>query len=410
MRKRILYLAVASIATQIDAGGDIAKKEVMRTPDHAVSNAFKEGSISGQIRLGYIDQDNAIDPDTYTAALGGILKYETGAWSGFNFGLGAYISQKIPFATGDGEEENIDFLTDEGDSYAYVGEAYINYAIENLNIRLGRQLIDTPFADTDDIRMHPNSFEAAIASYTGFEKTTLMGGYVTRWAGFDSGENISEFKKLVYGGDGAFVIGAVNESIENLHLQGWYYSIDGLSDALYADAAYTVTFSETMGLELSGQFADFAQKSDSGLDGNVYGIGASVNVAMATIGASYNDVSGVVSNGFGGGPYLTCMEEMTIDGVEDVEAYRIAIDFDMEKIGLAGLTLSATYGNFKNSLPDNIEIEEVDIAAAYEIDKITAEMSYAMIDDANKNTLADDQDMPYDGGYDRFLARLTYNF
>jgi len=104
------------------------------------------------------------------------------------------------------------------------------------------------------------------------------------------------------------------------------------------------------------------------------------------------------------------MEEMTIDGVEDVEAYRIAIDFDMEKIGLAGLTLSATYGNFKNSLPDNIEIEEVDIAAAYEIDKITAEMSYAMIDDANKNTLADDQDMPYDGGYDRFLARLTYNF
>ncbi len=407
-RKIFLIFVAVAITTQIYAGGDI-KTEAPAAPEDLFLNPFKDGNVSGQIRLGYIDQDNAIDPDTYATALGGILKYETKELSRFKLGIGAYISQKLPFATGDSEEENLDFLTDEGDSYAYVGEAYINYAIENLNIRLGRQLIDTPFADTDDIRMHSNSFEAAIASYTGFEKTTLMGGYVTRWAGFDSGENISEFKKLVYGGDGAFVIGAVNESIENLHLQGWYYSIDGLSDALYADAAYTVTFSETMGLELSGQFADFAQKSDSGLDGNVYGIGASVNVAMATIGASYNDVSGVVSNGFGGGPYLTSMEEMTIDGVEDVEAYRIAIDFDMEKIGLSGLTLSASYGDFE-STPADMKIEEIDIAAAYEIGNLTAEISYAMIDDANKNTLADDQDMPYDGGYDRFLARLTYNF
>jgi hypothetical protein len=117
----------------------------------------------------------------------------------------------------------------------------------------------------------------------------------------------------------------------------------------------------------------------------------------------------VVSNGFGGGPYLTSMEEMTIDGVEDVEAYRIAIDFDMEKIGLSGLTLSASYGDFE-STPADMKIEEIDIAAAYEIGNLTAEISYAMIDDANKNTLADDQDMPYDGGYDRFLARLTYNF
>jgi hypothetical protein len=39
-----------------------------------------------------------------------------------------------------------------------------------------------------------------------------------------------------------------------------------------------------------------------------------------------------------------------------------------------------------------------------------AEVSYAMVDDKNKNTLDDGSGTLYDGGYDRFLARISYNF
>ncbi|MFH0709946.1 MAG: OprD family outer membrane porin [Pseudomonadota bacterium] len=373
------------------------------------------GKASGQIRAAYVNQDNAVDTDTYGTSLGGVLKYETADWNGLKLGVGAYVSQKIHGATGSFEDAqaNPDLFGEDTKSYAYVGEAYLDYTMNDFNLRLGRQLIDTPFADTDDIRMHPNTFEAAIATYSGIEGTTLFGGYIKRWAGYDSGDDISKFKKFTENSSGTVVVGVVNESVENLALQGWYYNIDELSNAVYADAVYIIPFSETMGLELSTQYANFSEKKASGMDGNVYGIGAAFNVGALTFGAAYNKASNdegkSVSNGFGGGPYMTSMEEMTIDGFEDVKAYQLSVELDLADMGLEGLVFTALYGDFK-STPVDMKVKEIDLIAAYEISEaLSAEVSYAMIDDKNKNTF-DNNGTPDDGGYDRFLVRLNYNF
>lgn len=377
-----------------------------------VDEAFVAGKASGQIRAAYVNQDNAVDTDTYGTSIGGIVKYETADWTGLKLGVGAYVSQKLHFATGSFDEgkANPDLFAEDAKSYAYVGEAYIDYTIDNFNLRVGRQLIDTPLADTDDIRMHPNSFEAAIATYSGIEGTTLTGGYVTRWAGYDSGDDISKFKKLA--GDesnGAAVLGILNESTENLAVQGWYYAIDELADAVYADATYIIPLSETMGLELIGQFANFNEKKESGLDGNVYGIGASVNIGILTVGAAYNkasnDTGKFVSNGFGGGPYLTSMEEMTIDGMEDAKAYQYSAELDMGAAGIEGLTFTALYGSFK-SIPADMKVKERDFILSYRLSEAAGiDASYAEINDCNNNA-----DSGNDAGYSRFLARVSYNF
>lgn len=388
----------------------------------SINEAFVAGKMDNQLRMTYVSQDNEVDTDTYGTSIGGILKYETAEWNGVKLGVGAYISQKLHFASGDVDEGkiNTDLFDMDGQSYAYVGEAYVDYTIDTLNIKVGRQLIDTPFADTDDIRMHPNTFEAAIATYTGLEGTTLVGGYVTRWAGYDSedadnGLSKDKFKKL--GGEGSagvVVLGAINESIENLAVQGWYYAIDEVSDAIYADATYAIPFSETMGLELSAQYAHFSEEKESGMDGSVYGVGAVFNVSALTLGAAYNKASNdegkSVSNGFGGGPYMTSMEEMTIDGFEDVKAYQLSAELDMSAVGIEGLSFTTLYGDFK-STPADMHVKEIDLIAVYEItEKLNAEVSYAMIDDKNKNTLDDGTGSRYDGGYERFLVRLNYNF
>lgn len=380
----------------------------------SIDEAFKGGKASGQLRAAYVSQDNAVDTDTYGTSIGGILKYETAAWNDIKLGVGAYISQKLSFASGDFDtgKTNGDLFGDNTKSYVYLGEAYIDYSANDFSLRIGRQLIDTPFADTDDIRMHPNTFEAAIATYTGIEKTTLVGGYVKRFAGYDSGNDISEFKRLDgANSSGAAVVGILNESVENLAVQGWYYSIDELSNALYADGVYTIPFSESMGLELTAQYANFSEKKASGLDGNVYGVGAALNVGTLTLGAAYNKASNddgkMISNGFGGGPYLTSMEEMTIDSLEDAKAYQLSVELDLADAGIEGLKLSALYGDFK-STPTDVHVKETDFIAAYEISEaLSAEMSYAMVDDKNKNT---SEDGLYDGGYDRFLVRLSYSF
>lgn len=386
----------------------------------SIDEAFVGGRASGQIRVAYVNQDNAIDTDTYGTSIGGVLKYETAAWNDITLGVAAYVSQKLHAATGNGDRLNPDFFDENGKSYTYVGEAYIDYSANDLTLRVGRQLIDTPLADTDDIRMHPNTFEAAIATYSGIEGSSLVGGYMRRWAGYDApqghNDSISEFQKFGsnHQSDGASVIGIMNESIENLALQGWYYQMNKLSNAFYTDAIYAVSMSESMGIELVGQFANFSEKNNSGLDGNVYGIGASFNLGMLTVGAAYNKVSNYegkyIGNGFGGGPYLTSMEEMTIDGYEDVKGYQFSTELDLANAGIEGLRVSALYGNFK-SAPTDMNVKEIDLIAAYDITKaLSAEVSYAMVDDKNKNTALDEFDVAYDGGYDRFLVRLSYNF
>jgi imipenem/basic amino acid-specific outer membrane pore len=239
-------------------------------------------------------------------------------------------------------------------------------------------------------------------------------GYVKRFAGYDSGNDISEFKRLDgVDSKGAAVFGVVNESVENLAVQGWVYSIDNLSNILYTDAIYTIPLSETIGVELSGQYGHFSEKQASNIDGNVYGASANVSVGMLTLGAAYNktanDDGKVIVNGFGGGPYFTSMEETTIDSMEDAKAYQLSAELDLADAGVEGLKLTAQYGSFK-STPMDIKIKETDFIAAYEISEtLTAEMSYAMVDDKNKNTF-DNAGTPDDGGYDRFLVRLSYSF
>lgn len=382
----------------------------------SIEDALSAGKVSGELRAAYVGQNNAVNTDTYGTSLGGQLKYETGSWNDLKVGAALYISQKIPFATGDASERkaNNDLFANNAASYGYLGEAYIDYSANDFSLRIGRQQIDTPLADTDDVRMHPNTFEALMATYTGFEKNTLVGGYVKRFAGYDSGNDISKFKRLD-GVDsrGAALFGVVNESIENLALQGWYYKIDNIANAIYADGVYTMAIDETLQMELSTQLGHFGEEQNSNVEGNVFGIGAKATLGMLSVGVAYNKTNNSngkkVINGFGGGPYFTSMEEMTIDSMEDARAYQLNAQIDMSEMGIEGLTLSTMYGSFK-STPMNWSVKESDFIIAYQInDALSAQMSYALINDNNKNTL-NNGSSDYDGGYDRLFLRLSYNF
>ena len=374
-----------------------------------------KGTVSGLVRFGYVDQDNAADTDRYTTALGGILKYETPVWNGLKMGVAGYGSQKFPFATGSRFEDksNKDFLGEDANSFVYVGEAYADYNENDLNIRIGRQLIDTPLVNTDEIRMLPNSYEAALATYSGIDKTTLTAGYIKRWAGYDSGADISKFKKVADESHGASMFGIKNESIEDLAVQGWFYSIDKMTDVSYADAVYNMKVLESLGLTFMGQYAHFAEdaKADgtlSGTDGNVYGLAVNAQWGMLTLGASYNEAHSSngkwINNGLGVGPYYTSMEEWTIGWMEDEKAYQLKGIVDMEELGVKGLSFTTFYGEFK--APVNVKMVEWDVIATYKYDDaLSADISYAMLNDINDN-----QNDGSDAGYSRFLARLHYHF
>ena len=389
----------------------------------SIDEAFKSGKVSGQIRTAYVNQDNATDIDTYGTSIGGRLKYETDRWNNLTLSIAAYVSEKLSFASGNGEKLNPDFFDTYGNSFVYLGEAYIDYSMDDVSVRIGRQMVDTPFMETDDVRFLPNSFEAAIVSYSGIENTMVVAGYAQRWAGYDSptghNDSLNEFKKFGENHDssGVYLVGITNESFENIGLQGWLYKINQYSDIFYTDATYTKTLGETSTVELSAQYALFdedkdTQGNETGINGHVYGAGINLNIGMITLGTAYNRTSNTngkfITNGLGGGPYYTSMEEMTIDGLEDAKAYQVSAEIDMTDVGIEGLKFATLYGDFRGKNQNlDAKVSEFDIVAAYTLDEnICADMSYARVNDKNKNT----SDTGTDGGYDRFLVRLNYSF
>jgi len=386
----------------------------------SINEAFTEGRVDGQIRLAYINQDNheTSVPGTYATSIGGQLKYETAKLYHVSLAVSAFVSQRISGLSGDKDkgELNPDFFGEDYASFVYMGEAYVDYEYEKMNFRVGRQKLDTPLNDRDDIRMLPNTFEAAMAGYGGIVDTVLVAGYVTRWAGYDSGEDISKFKDLPgevettgENGKGMFLFGVMNESLDNIELQAWYYDFDKLAGVLYMDAIYGAEYESGLDVEFGVQFGNYAQKSSSKTEGDVYGgiLGIGYEGLVLGVAGNYVD-TGHDENiilGYGGGPYFTSMEEMTINAINDAKAYVLFSELDFSKILMDGLSLSYAYGHFKGyDLGVNIKYDEHDVILSYEAsEEVNIEASYASVNDQTRSGA-------FDTGYDRFLVRANYNF
>ena len=128
-------------------------------------DAIKNATTSGQFRFGYISYapDATGSPTTTGAAFGGEIKFETAKWNRLQFAVAPYFSENIHALSGDPAtgELNTDFINRKGTSFAYLAEAYVNYDFNSGFVRFGRQKLDNPFINTDDIRMFSNTFSAA---------------------------------------------------------------------------------------------------------------------------------------------------------------------------------------------------------------------------------------------------------
>ncbi|QOP40583.1 hypothetical protein [Sulfurimonas marina] len=171
--------SVREVAFEI---GKLEEKEISVVDNF--KNMFQDGEVSGQVRVVYAGYHNKnSDPDLYATAIGGVLKYELAAYNGFHGGVAFYTSKDIPALSGNGENRNLELSSSEGEDQD-MNEAYINYKYNYFNLRFGRQVLDTPLADSDDIRMIQNTFEAYVASYIkhGWE---LQAGHIESWHGID---------------------------------------------------------------------------------------------------------------------------------------------------------------------------------------------------------------------------------
>jgi len=368
-----------------------------------LSEAFSEAKVNGELRLGFVSQDNEAGLDNKNISLGGSLGIQTKEIYSTSLGAKFYTTNALMSKDDSGSGTKLFSSNDEG--YSILGEAFVNVSYENTIFKAGRQKLDTPYANDNDIRMIPNTFEAAKVINTDIPDTTLLAIYITKSAGVDS-PIPEDFNKVVADGDGTTMLGLQYKGISNTKLSAWYNYMDGLSTVTHLEAMYKFVFNDNTNLDLGAQYANYAEQKNSLVDGDMYGFNANLTYDKLNLYLAYNatlnDSGKSVTNFFGGGrPFMTSMDDLTINGLNDVKAYKLGLGYDIIK----NLNLSYYYANFDYGENDNKEYIEQDVFLKYAIlDKLNALLVYTTVSHKISNTTIKTD------SYNRFRGTLNYSF
>jgi hypothetical protein len=289
----------------------------------------ESGVVSGEVRAFYIlrersYRDSSADYTEQAFAVGGNLGYEKKDYGieGLSTGVRFYTSQPVG-EQGDttGEDQiNLTLFKDAtGEGYSILGEAYVNYATDNTNVKVGRQALSTPLAGGDDARMLPTLFEAAVVSNSDITNTTLIAAHVakvaygtfanayangldqsdgnkalTTSAGYGLNREVGRFQNMGEAavGEGTTGVDAVAAIYHNkeigLKLQVWDYMAADILSAVYAEANYDLALGENK------LFAGVQSISETGNGDKLVGKVAS-NYTGAKIGGSFGPVTAYVA-------------------------------------------------------------------------------------------------------------------
>lgn len=361
----------------------LAAEDIKETS--TLSGMFEEGRISGEIRSMYAGYkiEKAGESDIYATAIGGHLKYELAELNGFSAAAAFALSHDIGFATGDeGVKQNPELSSSDGE-YSVLREAYFNYKSGDFNFRAGRQIIDTPLADSDDIRMIANTFEAYIASYQ-LSNFSFMAGKLQKWQGYDADLDSGWVRT---GEDGTW-FGGVTYADDIIEANAWYYNITKLTNAAYFDLTLGYEINSDISISAGVQYLSESEINNSATKADIYGALAELSAYGFTFGAAYNNSrknenSGSFS-GFGGGTLFTSMDTMILNEItydRDAEAVVGSMSYEIDD-----LRLTYAYGDFSgdaDGLGDRAHVVEQNIGAEYSVieDKLLVRAIYAVQED-----------------------------
>lgn len=369
----------------------------------------------GQLRAGYITFSENGTSRTSGYALGGHYHFNTKRWNGLMIGAEAYTVLNLGINQ-NALKVNPDFFDEDGNSFILLSQAYLDGKWGNTQIRLGRQALDTPHADGDDIRMMPNYFEAYTVTNTDIDDLTLTAGMIDKMAGWENGINSPHF---VDAGDtlgvnddidGIYYASAVYEGIKDLSLSLWYYRYSDIADVVYAEAGYSYTLPKNTILTFGLQY-DGSRQTGAALlgkqDADTYGISLEAEFADlgVTVLAAYNQdngETGATGLSLGGGPFYTSMEDQTLDALGGSgEAWTIGAAYNFENIDIDGLIFGVAYGSFEADDTSVYTSREIDAVLEYSLSKkLSVTAAFASVD--FKVTGQED--------YDQFRLIATYNF
>jgi hypothetical protein len=412
-KKIVLSFIGFSLLTNTLFGAVVAKNT---GEANSFRHMLKDGKVTGEIRSMYIGYDEKNSNNQDATAIGGMLKYELANFNGFGGGVVFRTSNDITVLSGEGEKHNSELSGDRG-SYNQLSQAYISYKNDKFTFKGGRQGLDTPLADSDDIRMIPNSFNAYVLAYKA-DSYELSGGYFDRWQGVDAGLD-NEWVKTGKNGTAFVGIGYDGKIYE---ANGWVYAFSNASESAIANGAdangndsYYVDFGAhyhiNKDIKIHGvaQYLKQNERDKSGISSEIYGVSAEVVVKDLTFNVAYNDAKRQAAkhsfSGYGGGSLFTSLDAMIVDEItEDRRAYAWVGSCSY---AMGEMSFLYAYGEFKgdaDSAGQKADIVEQNIAFEYTHAKEWT-LSAIYVIDRNKEDSSSE-----DFNNDNFRVLIAYNF
>lgn len=325
-------------------------------------------------RAYYLYRDNGDGTKLETFALGGSAGLVTG-WLGdrIRFGVTGYTSHRIH---GPQDRDGAGLLRAGQKDYTVLGELYAEARHGPFSLKIGRQELNLPYMNIHDIRMTPNTFEAAALHYSG-ERFRAGISHVWRMKFRNSSDFIWMSEQAGANRDrGVTSIGALYEFDEDTRIgfinhYGW-----DTTNTFYAEASWLRPLNRGLDLKLSVQFTDQRSVGDElvgDFDAQHFGAKASLGYKSLTASAmlTWYSSDSLLINPWGGTPTYNSIVVGDFNRPGE-KALGLALSYDFAALGLEGFSAFSTivFGDTPdaggNASPDQ---NEYDLTIDYRIEE-----------------------------------------
>ncbi len=348
-----LSLVAALAVSAAFAGGDIAPVEP--TIAAPVADCDKATTIAGKL-VGYYITDDSTDEmfgDTHQLGTAATLDVSHKLFDNvtLNFGAVGYLNALKKADQNWGYMEN-------SKNGAFFNVANITATYADTTIIAGRQLLDTPMLGGFDWLLAPGAFEAITLSNSSIDKLTLVGSYLTKHRGNNTGDN---FTKLA---DDNFAFGASYS--DGFDASVWYYNVDAADyTQVYADAGY-----DFGSFNVAGQVVS----TDAPDDSMAYGAKIGTSFSGVNLSAAVNMVSDAETLFVGRDSLYTSswnrFASQAFETNEDTISWKVGASTK-----LAGAALEASYAGYGD------EGSELDLIVGYDVtDSVNVGAVYTLTD------------------------------
>ena len=265
---------------------------------------------------------------------------------------------------------------------ASMSQLWMAATMGKTTVKIGRQELDTPLAFTEKWNLIKNTFDAAVVLNNDLPDTTLVAAWVGKHNGVTDGAGYVAHLNAytTFGTSGAYAVAAINKSIPNTTVQGWYYNVLDVADAYWLQADAKV-----MGMvDLGAQYANMDPKA-AGNDSKIWAVKAAVDVAGFNVYAAYSEADKDGANNFANVSTADKTKIYTGDGSIYMDGIVTRAGAETYKIGAStkmvpGVTLAASYCDASDVGAANRDISAWDLTASGKIGALGLTAIYTQVD------------------------------